>query len=106
MILQEIHTGISICSKPAASRLNCLIKPRNTAYCIEKVVFFLPVNTKAEVRFHLASADWIPEAVREKMASMVTTLSPPTLHSSSKNLTILTVSVITPCFYLLSTEIR
>ncbi|XP_050764448.1 peptidyl-tRNA hydrolase ICT1, mitochondrial [Gymnogyps californianus] len=28
------------------------------------------VNTKAEVRFHLASADWIPEAVREKMASM------------------------------------
>ncbi|NXC43486.1 ICT1 hydrolase, partial [Penelope pileata] len=28
------------------------------------------VNTKAEVRFHLASADWIPEAVREKMAVM------------------------------------
>uniref|UniRef100_A0A8C2UG05 Large ribosomal subunit protein mL62 n=1 Tax=Coturnix japonica TaxID=93934 RepID=A0A8C2UG05_COTJA len=28
------------------------------------------VNTKAEVRFHLATADWIPEAVREKMASM------------------------------------
>ncbi|XP_069655209.1 large ribosomal subunit protein mL62 [Haliaeetus albicilla] len=28
------------------------------------------VNTKAEVRFHLASADWIPEAVRQKMASM------------------------------------
>ncbi|NXX80539.1 ICT1 hydrolase, partial [Urocolius indicus] len=28
------------------------------------------VNTKAEVRFHLASADWIPEAVREKLASM------------------------------------
>ncbi|KAK2528497.1 Ict1 [Columba guinea] len=28
------------------------------------------VNTKAEVRFHLASADWIPEATREKMASM------------------------------------
>ncbi|KAM9222450.1 large ribosomal subunit protein mL62 [Leptosomus discolor] len=28
------------------------------------------VNTKAEVRFHLASADWIPEAVREKMALM------------------------------------
>ncbi|NXJ04858.1 ICT1 hydrolase, partial [Odontophorus gujanensis] len=28
------------------------------------------VNTKAEVRFHLASADWIPEAAREKMASM------------------------------------
>ncbi|XP_042721121.1 peptidyl-tRNA hydrolase ICT1, mitochondrial isoform X1 [Lagopus leucura] len=28
------------------------------------------VNTKAEVRFHLASADWIPEAVREKMASV------------------------------------
>ncbi|NXH15943.1 ICT1 hydrolase, partial [Bucco capensis] len=27
-------------------------------------------NTKAEVRFHLASADWIPEAAREKMASM------------------------------------
>ncbi|XP_009472454.1 PREDICTED: peptidyl-tRNA hydrolase ICT1, mitochondrial [Nipponia nippon] len=28
------------------------------------------VNSKAEVRFHLASADWIPEAVRQKMASM------------------------------------
>ncbi|XP_030362328.1 peptidyl-tRNA hydrolase ICT1, mitochondrial [Strigops habroptila] len=28
------------------------------------------VNTKAEVRFHLASADWIPEAVRQKIASM------------------------------------
>ncbi|XP_072208079.1 large ribosomal subunit protein mL62 [Excalfactoria chinensis] len=28
------------------------------------------VNTKAEIRFHLATADWIPEAVREKMASM------------------------------------
>ncbi|NXX44991.1 ICT1 hydrolase, partial [Tricholaema leucomelas] len=28
------------------------------------------VNSKAEVRFHLASADWIPEATREKMALM------------------------------------
>ncbi|NXW93101.1 ICT1 hydrolase, partial [Alopecoenas beccarii] len=28
------------------------------------------VNTKAEIRFHLASADWIPEAAREKMALM------------------------------------
>ncbi|XP_029869004.1 peptidyl-tRNA hydrolase ICT1, mitochondrial [Aquila chrysaetos chrysaetos] len=28
------------------------------------------VNTKAEVRFHLASADWIPEPVRQKMALM------------------------------------
>ncbi|NXR08489.1 ICT1 hydrolase, partial [Semnornis frantzii] len=28
------------------------------------------VNSKAEIRFHLASADWIPEATREKMASM------------------------------------
>ncbi|NWZ41415.1 ICT1 hydrolase, partial [Brachypodius atriceps] len=28
------------------------------------------VNSKAEVRFHLASADWIPEAVRQKMALM------------------------------------
>ncbi|XP_064378686.1 large ribosomal subunit protein mL62 [Dromaius novaehollandiae] len=28
------------------------------------------VNTKAEVRFHLASADWIPEDVRQKMALM------------------------------------
>ncbi|NXS95676.1 ICT1 hydrolase, partial [Jacana jacana] len=28
------------------------------------------VNTKAEVRFHLASADWIPEATRQNMASM------------------------------------
>ncbi|KAM9258367.1 large ribosomal subunit protein mL62 [Cariama cristata] len=28
------------------------------------------VNTKAEIRFHLASADWIPEDARQKMASM------------------------------------
>ncbi|NXN84604.1 ICT1 hydrolase, partial [Bombycilla garrulus] len=28
------------------------------------------VNSKAEIRFHLASADWIPEAVRQKMALM------------------------------------
>ncbi|XP_010073078.1 PREDICTED: peptidyl-tRNA hydrolase ICT1, mitochondrial, partial [Pterocles gutturalis] len=28
------------------------------------------VNSKAEVRFHLASADWIPEATRQTMASM------------------------------------
>ncbi|NXA04400.1 ICT1 hydrolase, partial [Sapayoa aenigma] len=28
------------------------------------------VNSKAEVRFHLESADWIPEAVRQKMAVM------------------------------------
>ncbi|KAL2297709.1 hypothetical protein Nmel_016271 [Mimus melanotis] len=30
------------------------------------------VNSKAEIRFHLASADWIPEAVRQKMALMHT----------------------------------
>ncbi|NXP24101.1 ICT1 hydrolase, partial [Scytalopus superciliaris] len=28
------------------------------------------VNSKAEVRFHLESADWIPEATRQKMALM------------------------------------
>ncbi|CAI5765991.1 peptidyl-tRNA hydrolase ICT1, mitochondrial [Podarcis lilfordi] len=28
------------------------------------------VNTKAEVRFHLATADWISEDVRQKMATM------------------------------------
>ncbi|XP_060108214.1 large ribosomal subunit protein mL62 isoform X2 [Heteronotia binoei] len=28
------------------------------------------VNTKAEIRFHLASADWITEDVRQKMAVM------------------------------------
>uniref|UniRef100_A0A7M4E5P5 Large ribosomal subunit protein mL62 n=1 Tax=Crocodylus porosus TaxID=8502 RepID=A0A7M4E5P5_CROPO len=28
------------------------------------------VNSKAEVRFHLASADWIPEDVRQKIAVM------------------------------------
>lgn len=39
----------------------------------KKRLFLLPVNSKAEVRFHLASADWIPEAVRQKMASMVST---------------------------------
>nr|KAF6296361.1 mitochondrial ribosomal protein L58 [Myotis myotis] len=30
------------------------------------------VNSKAEVRFHLATADWIAEPVRQKMAIMVT----------------------------------
>ena len=29
------------------------------------------VNSKAEVRFHLASADWIAEPVRQKMALTV-----------------------------------
>lgn len=29
------------------------------------------VSTKAEVRFHLTSADWIPEPVRIKLAEMV-----------------------------------
>ena len=32
---------------------------------------FSTVNSKAEVRFHLASADWIAEPVRQKMALMV-----------------------------------
>lgn len=31
------------------------------------------VNSKAEVRFHLASADWIEEPVRQKIALMVPT---------------------------------
>lgn len=31
------------------------------------------VNSKAEVRFHLATADWIAEPVRQKMAITVTT---------------------------------
>lgn len=31
------------------------------------------VNSKAEVRFHLASAEWIAEPVRQKMAVTVTT---------------------------------
>lgn len=31
------------------------------------------VNSKAEVRFHLASADWIAEPVRQKIALMVPT---------------------------------
>ena len=29
------------------------------------------VNTKAEVRFHVSSADWLPERVRERVLSMV-----------------------------------
>ena len=78
MIFQEINTGIILCSKPAVNRLNYLIKLRKASHYTEKkILFFLPVNTKAEVRFHLASADWIPEAVRQKMASMVTTLPLP-----------------------------
>lgn len=31
------------------------------------------VNSKAEVRFHLASADWIAEPVRQKIALKVPT---------------------------------
>lgn len=31
------------------------------------------MNSKAEVRFHLASADWIAEPVRQKIALMVPT---------------------------------
>jgi peptidyl-tRNA hydrolase ICT1 len=29
------------------------------------------VNTKAEIRFHLSSADWIPEAIRLKLAEQL-----------------------------------
>lgn len=72
-----MNTGIILCSKAAVNRLNYFIKLRKASHYIEKkILFFLPVNTKAEVRFHLASADWIPEAVRQKMALMVTTLPP------------------------------
>lgn len=52
--------------------------------------FSLTVNSKAEVRFHLASADWIPEDVRQKMAVLViVSLSLPNivweiLHSSDQ----------------------
>lgn len=35
------------------------------------------VNSKAEVRFHLASADWIAEPVRQKIAHMVPPLLVP-----------------------------
>lgn len=49
------------------------ITGRQTVTLGKKRLFLLPVNSKAEVRFHLASADWIPEAVRQKMASMVST---------------------------------
>lgn len=35
------------------------------------LVPFFTVNSKAEVRFHLASADWIAEPVRQKMAVTV-----------------------------------
>ncbi|XP_054134802.1 peptidyl-tRNA hydrolase ICT1, mitochondrial isoform X1 [Melozone crissalis] len=57
------------------------------------------VNSKAEVRFHLASADWIPEAVRQKMALMVPTLP---FHgftvSVSERGRTSEVSVLTLCF--------
>ncbi|NXC86129.1 ICT1 hydrolase, partial [Cercotrichas coryphoeus] len=56
---------------PAEIRLNYLINLRKAGCDMKtKTLFFLPVNSKAEVRFHLASADWIPEAVRQKMALM------------------------------------
>ena len=29
------------------------------------------MNTKAEIRFHLSSADWIPEAIRLKLAEQL-----------------------------------
>ena len=40
--------------------------------CIDDVVYRdIVVNTKAEVRFHIDSADWIPTRVKERLKSMV-----------------------------------
>lgn len=41
---------------------------------LSDLCFLIPlftVNSKAEVRFHLATAEWIAEPVRQKMAIMV-----------------------------------
>lgn len=56
------------------ARLNYLINLKAGCDMETQPLFFLPVNSKAEVRFHLASADWIPEAVRQNMALMVPAL--------------------------------
>ena len=36
-----------------------------------------PVNTKVEVRFHVASADWLPQRVKDRLHTMVGPLPPP-----------------------------
>ncbi|NXT30242.1 ICT1 hydrolase, partial [Syrrhaptes paradoxus] len=67
------HGDTAASAPVSGAELNYLIKLRRASHYIEKKktkLFFLPVNSKAEVRFHLASADWIPEATRQAMASM------------------------------------
>ncbi|XP_054838710.1 peptidyl-tRNA hydrolase ICT1, mitochondrial-like [Eublepharis macularius] len=84
------HVGKSH-SGPSPSRLPALISAANTVWINKKNVPDIPVdrlsisycrssgpggqnvnkvNTKAEIRFLLASADWIAEDVRQKMAVM------------------------------------
>lgn len=43
------------------------------AACTHETHYLLirAVNTKAEVRFHIESADWIPLRVKERLKSMV-----------------------------------
>lgn len=38
---------------------------------LKKFTISCTVNTKAEVRFHLDSADWIPLRVKERVKAMV-----------------------------------
>lgn len=47
--LDKIEVNYSRSSGPGGQNVNC-------------------VSTKAEIRFHLATADWIPEPVRDKLA--------------------------------------
>lgn len=64
---------------------------------VMNVFMFLVVNTKAEVRFHVNSADWIPERVKHRVHSMVGRLA---VHSA----TVVAVTV-THCGTLLSSPL-
>ena len=53
-------------SWPAAVLYECVLCGYAMGMC-----YGLAVNTKAEVRFHVKSADWIPERVKNRVHSMV-----------------------------------
>lgn len=60
----------SLCFRKVTSHPGAELTQRLGDPC--SLVPFFAVNSKAEVRFHLATADWIAEPVRQKMAITVT----------------------------------
>lgn len=59
---------------------------------------FFPVNSKAEIRFHLATADWIAEPVRQKMAVMVTPAPSFFLYAAAASQPLLGRTLVLPLF--------